>query len=55
MMDDIKIGLVVGSDEETVCPACGSEDIDRVHHHADSMPECYYWRCGMCEHEWGHA
>lgn len=50
---EIKIGLV--SAPLTTCPKCDSDDVDRYHHAADAMPECFFYRCGECDHEWGHA
>jgi uncharacterized protein with PIN domain len=36
------------------CPECESDDIDKLHHRADSIPECWYWVCNECERQWGH-
>lgn len=38
-----------------VCPKCGSADTYRDHHEGNFVaPECDYWRCGLCDHDWGH-
>ena len=40
------------------CPECGAtgeDSIWRGHHHGDwGAPECGYWHCVECEHQWGH-
>lgn len=54
-MSELRIGMRLASEDETACPKCQSEDIDRRHHRADSMPECFYWECNECDHQWGHA
>lgn len=56
MSTEPKIGLMVCSEDETNCPQCHSDDIDRMHVGPDSScGECYYWACAVCEHQWGHA
>lgn len=38
------------------CPACEGADVDRLHHAPTfALPECDYWQCMECEHEWGHG
>lgn len=50
----ITLGMRIGS-LESVCPACGSEEVERRHHPPDSLGECYYLECQACEHQWDHA
>lgn len=34
---------------------CGSTDAQRSHHQGDTLaPECDFWECGSCGHQWGH-
>lgn len=40
----------------TECPECGSDDIDRVHHEGSfAIPECWYFLCHECDHQWDHS
>ena len=40
----------------TRCPACGSDDIDKLHHQPTfALPECEFLYCNECEHEWDHT
>ena len=40
--------------EPQSCPKCGS-DAYRGHRDGDiQAPECYYWGCDNCHHQWGH-
>jgi hypothetical protein len=40
---------------EQVC-TCGSTDVARVWHAPTfALPECWFWYCHECEHEWGHS
>lgn len=41
--------------EDELCPVCEADNIERRHHTADSIPECFYWQCNECEHQWGHS
>ncbi len=37
------------------CPRCGDKDCERYHHVATyPAPECWYWECPTCAHQWGH-
>lgn len=40
---------------EQTCPKCGeTEDLTHVHHRGDFVaPECDYWICNVCRHQWG--
>ena len=41
---------------EKKCPECGSDDVERGHHgESFALPECWYWFCYQCEHQWGHV
>lgn len=43
------------TEEDPKCPKCQSDDVDRCHHEATyAVPECDYWQCNECEHQWGH-
>ena len=37
------------------CPKCESNETDHLRHGPDHLPECWFWRCMDCEHEWGHT
>jgi hypothetical protein len=37
------------------CPKCESNETDHLRHAPDYLPECWFWRCMDCEHEWGHT
>lgn len=40
--------------EHPLCPECGSDDTHHCHHDGDiRAPECDYWLCGECGHQWG--
>lgn len=36
------------------CPKCGNIDDNERCHHAGTFaaPECDYWHCPNCEHQW---
>jgi len=37
----------------TECPKCDSDNIDYCYHRATwSIPECNYWQCYDCDHQW---
>ena len=36
------------------CPACESDDTDKIHHAPTfAWPEYWFYHCNECEHEWG--
>ena len=42
------------------CPECGSTEFHRVHRQhlegqAGGVPECDFYQCDGCEHQWGHT
>ena len=58
LLSDIAFDYKWAKIEEPVavhCPKCGSEDITEVHREGDLLaPECDFFFCMACEHEWGH-
>lgn len=37
------------------CPSCRIGLGDQCHHEGDAaVPECWYFRCERCGHQWGH-
>ena len=39
----------------TACPECQSREIGRSHHRPTfAVPECDFWECEECDHQWGH-
>ena len=41
---------------ETVCPKCQSSDIGKRHAHPTfALPECDFWECVQCGHQWDHG
>lgn len=44
------------SKETLNCPKCMSNDVDKMHHASTfALPECWYWWCNDCQHEWDHG
>ncbi len=40
------------------CPKCHASWVwvERRHHEATwAVPECDYWQCEQCDHQWGHS
>lgn len=54
--DNTKNDADVDDDQEELrCPQCRSEMVERWHHAGSfGVPECRYWRCEACLHQWGH-
>jgi hypothetical protein len=41
---------------EEKCPKCESENVEKRHHNPTfALPECDYFQCEECEHQWGHS
>lgn len=37
------------------CPKCGCAERTKRHHAGTfAVPECWFWQCDECEHQWGH-
>jgi predicted RNA-binding Zn-ribbon protein involved in translation (DUF1610 family) len=42
--------------EPEPCPKCGSTETERLHHAATfALPECWFWQCEKCGHQWGQT
>jgi len=57
--DDVNARIVNNKLEHApwgpACPKCGKNDTQRGHHNPSALaPECDYWVCNDCEHQWGH-
>lgn len=55
-----KINTVLSSrsefSKEPSCPHCHRHNIIAGHHGGTwAVPECYYWECEDCHHQWGHG
>lgn len=38
-----------------LCPECGCAERTKRHHPGTfAVPECWFWQCDECEHQWGH-
>ena len=48
--------VVIVLESPEVCPECSSANVSWKHHEATfAVPECSYWDCEDCDHQWGHA
>lgn len=55
---NIKIAHVVGPIGKPECPNCGSlheDDGGEVTKRGSMDWGPFYWECGNCRHQWGHA